>query len=78
MTLYEMSYHTYGADAAALRTRISELRSAAREASSREEAESFRRRIAELQPLLRQANELTALTRHYYEGKYHCDERYTL
>lgn len=50
MTLYQISF-TYRADAAVLRTRISELRAAARAAQDREEAERLKRRIAELQVL---------------------------
>ena len=46
MTLYQISF-TYRADAAVLRTRISELRAAARAAQDREEAERLKRRIAE-------------------------------
>ena len=44
MTLYQISF-TYRADAAVLRTRISELRAAARAAQDREEAERLKRRI---------------------------------
>ena len=67
MTLYQISF-TYRADAAVLRTRISELRAAARAAQDREEAERLKRRIAEL----------AELTKRYYERNYHRDERYTL
>lgn len=74
MTLYQISF-TYRADAAVLRTRISELRAAARAAQDREEAERLKRRIAELQVLRRQSSELT---KRYYERNYHRDERYTL
>ena len=66
------------ADAAVLRTRISELRAAARAAQDREEAERLKRRIAELQVLRRQSSELAELTKRYYERNYHRDERYTL
>ena len=69
MTLYQISF-TYRADAAVLRTRISELRAAARAAQDREEAE--------LQVLRRQSSELAELTKRYYERNYHRDERYTL
>ena len=55
MTLYQISF-TYRADAAVLRTRISELRAAARAAQDREEAERLKRRIAELQVLRRQSS----------------------
>ena len=66
------------ADAAVLRTRISELRAAARAAQDREEAERLKRRIAELQVLRRQSSELAELTKRYYERNYNRDERYTL
>lgn len=78
MTLYQISLVTYRADALVLRARISELRAAARAAVTREEAEGYRRRIAELQVLRRQASDLAELTKHYYERSYHRDERYTL
>ena len=77
MTLYQISF-TYRADAAVLRTRISELRAAARAAQDREEAERLKRRIAELQVLRRQSSELAELTNRYYERNYHRDVRYTL
>lgn len=77
MTLYQISF-TYRADASALRGRIAELRAAARAAVSREEAEHYKRRIAELEVLRRQARELAELTGRYYERGYHHDERYTL
>lgn len=77
VTLYQISF-TYRADAAVLRTRISELRAAARAAQDREEAERLKRRIAELQVLRRQSSELAELTKRYYERNYHRDERYTL
>lgn len=77
MTLYQISF-TYRADAAVLRTRISELRAAARAAQDREEAERLKRRIAELRVLRRQSSELAELTKRYYERNYHRDERYTL
>ena len=62
MTLYQISF-TYRADAAVLRTRISELRAAAR-AAARSSG--------------RQSSELAELTKRYYERNYHRDERYTL
>ncbi len=77
MTLYQISF-IYRADAAVLRTRISELRAAAKAAQDREEAEHLKRRIADLQVLRRQSSELAELTKRYYERNYHRDERYTL
>mgnify|MGYP003176020650 CR=1 FL=1 len=67
MTLYQISF-TYRADAAVLRTRISELRAAARAAQDREEAERLKRRIAELQVLRRQSSELAELTKAITKG----------
>lgn len=77
MTLYQISF-TYRADLSALRGRIAELRAAARAAASREEAEHYKRRIADLEVMRRQSSDLAELTRHYYERSYHRDERYTL
>ena len=62
MTLYQISF-TYRADAAVLRTRISELRAAARAAQDREEAERLKRRIADLQVLRRQSSDMAAWLR---------------
>lgn len=67
MTLYQISF-TYRADAAVLRTRISELRAAARAAQDREEPERLKRRIAELQVLRRQSSELAELTKAITKG----------
>lgn len=77
MTLLEMSV-LYGASAAALRMRVSELRCAERRARDPEAARALRRRIAELLPLLQETRELAALTAHYYETGYHRNEKYTL
>lgn len=77
MTLYQMSF-VYRADAAQLRTRIRELRSAQRLCEDAARASELRRRIAELAVLLRQSNELAALTEHYYDRGYHRSEKYTL
>ena len=77
MTLYQISF-TYRADALVLRTRISELRAAAKTAQTREEADRLKRRIADLEVMRRQSRELAELTKRYYERSYHRDERYTL
>lgn len=75
MTLKELSV-TYRSGAEALRRRIRELRQARRESRDPEEIRCLTRRIAELDPLLREARELAAVTAHYYERGYHKDEKY--
>jgi hypothetical protein len=75
MTMLEMSI-TYRAGAEALRLRIRELRQARQRQSDPEEIFRLTRRIAELEPLLREARELAAVTAHYYERGYHKDEKY--
>ena len=77
MTLSEMSY-VYREDALRLRMRITELRQAGRAAESSEAADRFRRRIAELEVLLRQSRELADLTAHYYERNYYRNGKYTV
>ena len=76
MTLYQMSY-VYREDALRFRMRITVLREQARTAEG-EDKLRLKRRILELQQLLRQSRELAALTRHYYERGYYRNERYTL
>ena len=76
MTLYQMSY-VYREDALRFRMRISVLREQARTAEG-EDKLRLKRRILELQQLLRQSRELADLTRHYYERGYYRNERYTL
>jgi len=76
MTLYEMSF-VYSDDAMRFRVRILELREAAKEAEP-EEAKLLKRRIEELQTLLRQSRELAEMTRRYYERSYHKNEKYTI
>ena len=76
MTLLEMS-PLYEDSAVLLRGRLTELRFAARRAAGEEERR-LRRRIAELEPLLRESRELAVLTARYYERGYHKNERYTL
>lgn len=77
MTLVEMSV-VYGASAAAIRLRMTDLRAEIRRTHDMETARALRRRIAELMPLLQEARELAALTAHYYEKGYHRNEKYTL
>lgn len=76
MTLYEMSF-CYREDAMRFRMRITALREEEKEAEPKE-AELLRRRIAELQQLLRQSRELADLTAHYYERSYHRNAGYTI
>lgn len=77
MTLLEMSiYYTESADA--LRARILELRTAARQQTDPLEARLLYQRIDTLMPLLREMRELSNLTTHYYDRSYHKHERYTL
>ena len=76
MTLYQMSY-VYREDALRFRMRITVLREQARTAEG-EDKLRLKRRILELQQLLRQSRELADLTRHYSERGYYRNERYTL
>lgn len=77
MTLLELSVH-YADSAAAIRRRILELRAQERITPDPEEARRLRRRMEELQPLLREARELAILTARYYDRSYRRNERYTL
>ena len=77
MTLLELSVH-YADSAAAIRRRIQELRAQERITPDPEEARRLRRRMEELQPLLREARELAILTARYYDRSYRRNERYTL
>ena len=73
MTLLEMSA-VYADSAAALRLRITELRTAIELLSAPEELRALRARIAALDPLLREARALAELTAHYYDRSYHKHE----
>jgi len=78
VTLLELSA-VYSESARALRLRIRELEQ--KKKLCREDPETVRklnRRIAELDPLLREARELAVLTARYYDRGYHKDEKYTL
>lgn len=77
MTLYELSF-TYENSAELLRLRLRELRRAEQAARSREERLRLRRRIAELDPLLREMRDLAILSRRYYDRSYHKNEKYSL
>ena len=76
MTLYQMSY-VYREDALRFRMRITVLREQPKAAEG-EDKLRLKRRILELQQLLRQSRELADLTRHYYERGYYRNEKYTL
>lgn len=76
MTLYEMSF-VYREDALRFRMRITELREAEKTAAP-EEGAVLRRRIRDLQGLLRQCRELADLTAHYYERGYHRNDKYSI
>ena len=77
MTLYELSF-VYEEDAVRLRLRMTKLRQQARGTEDAERRRALYRRMAELEPLLRQSRELAKLTRHYYERGYHRSEKYTV
>ena len=77
MTLLELSAH-YAASAAAIRSRILQLRAQERITPDPEEARRLRQRMEELKPLLRETRALAILTARYYDRSYHRDERYTL
>ena len=69
MTLLELSAQ-YEQSAQLLRVRLSELR--------RQELFWLDRRMAALSQMLRQTNELAALTAHYYERGYYRNESYRI
>lgn len=75
MTLHELS-DTYAASAEALHRRIVLLRAQLCQETDAEAAHSLSRRIAELEPLLRETRALWMLTAHYYDRGYHKNESY--
>ncbi|WP_298022634.1 hypothetical protein [uncultured Dysosmobacter sp.] len=77
MTLLEMSI-TYADSAAAIRTRITELRAEEKAQTDAEAVRQLRRRIEELAPLWREMRDLSTLTARYYDRSYHKHERYTI
>ena len=77
MTLLEMSVY-YADSAALIRTRMAELRTAARAETDPEAAHRLRLRIETLRPLLRESRELAVLTARYYDRSYHMHEKYPL
>lgn len=76
MTLHELSFE-YEKSAGLIRQRMSELRQAEKATADAKERRRIHRRILELDPLLREAGELTVLTRHYYERSHYRNEKYS-
>lgn len=68
----------YRESARLLKERMQQLRRAIRETQDPEEIWHYRRRIAELTPILTQMNELAELTAHYYDPGYWRSDKYTL
>lgn len=77
MTLLELSAE-YARSEALLQSRVTLLRTQLRSAPDQETAHRLQRRIAALDPLLREMRVLSQLTAHYYERSYHRHEHYTL
>ncbi len=78
MTLLELSA-VYRESARMLRQRMRELdRKKKLCGEDREAIRRLDRRIADLDPLLREARELAILTASYYDKGYHKNEKYTL
>lgn len=75
MTLAELSAQ-YAQSAALLRGRLSSLRRQKKTAREPQEIFWLDRRMAVLTQMLRQMNELTELTAHYYERGYYRNEGY--
>lgn len=77
MLLSEMSVE-YRRSQIALRTRIRELREAAKAAADPGDAAAFEARAKDLYPLYRETRALAELTARYYERSYHKNERFSL
>lgn len=77
MTLRELSAD-YEAAAVLLRNRLRELRQMLKTTEDPEEIFHIKRRMAELDPMLTQMNELAELTAHYYDRGYYRSEKYTI
>ena len=77
MTLLALSAQ-YEKSAQLLRVRLSELRRQKKTAEDRQELFWLERRMAALSQMLRQTNELAALTAHYYERGYYRNESYRI
>ena len=78
---YAKSYflsRQYEQSAQLLRVRLSELRRQKKTAEDRQELFWLDRRMAALSQMLRQTNELAALTAHYYERGYYRNESYRI
>ena len=77
MTLLELSAQ-YRAGAQLLRERLAKLRRMKKTAVDPDERFWLDRRIAVLTEMLRQSNELSELTAHYYERGFYRNESYRL
>lgn len=77
MLLSEMSLE-YKKSQTAFRTRIRELRAAAKTVTDPRDASALEGRAKDLEPLCREARELAELTARYYERGYHKNEKYSL
>lgn len=77
MTLLELSAQ-YRAGAQLLRERLAKLRRLKKTAVDPDERFWLDRRIAVLTEMLRQSNELSELTAHYYERGFYRNESYRL
>ena len=77
MTLSQISLD-YRSDERRFRARIAMLQEQEAVCETRGESDALRRRIAELQILLRQSRELAELTEHYYERSFYRGRKYTL
>jgi len=77
MTLTEMSV-LYAESAAAIHTRIIQLRAEVKLQTDVEQARQLRLRIETLAPLWREMRELSTMTANYYDRSYHKNEKYTI
>ena len=77
MTLYELSF-TYEQSAELLHQRVQELQQAEKRTTDSCERLCIQKRLAALTPMLREMRELSALSRHYYEGSYQKNENYSI
>lgn len=76
MTLEELS-ETYREAAEPLRTRLKQLRMELVTQTNPQIAFCLKTRIAQMEPILTQLNELAELTEHYYDRGYWRNEKYT-
>ena len=77
MTLAELS-PGYAESARLLKERMRLLRQLRRQTRDPEEKWHLERRMAELEPMLTQMNDLAELTAHYYDRGFWRDEKYCL